>query len=179
MSINYHFIDQAFKEIFLNKRMVASLLRDIVKEPWTQEVDIHNFPDTYLREMGGAVSEFMLLENTDFKKQEKAIQRIINVLREIKQYNPEVFMLLKRYILGFMEKKSIMKTDRLNEYLFQQEEKGMLVESYFEVMEEKEKQGMEKAKREDTKRMLEKKYPIQDISEITGLSISSIERLKE
>ncbi|MFP4363176.1 MAG: Rpn family recombination-promoting nuclease/putative transposase [Spirochaetia bacterium] len=296
MSINYHFIDQAFKEIFANKVMLQSLLDDTVKEPWTQEidiqsvhtenvefsaidkpsrssdlllrfsakhsasiylylhlefqtalenmgcrileylariyqlqekqnktlfpvvpiviyssrkkwkesaqfinkfsytpesmkkyipafkyflVDIHKFADTHLREMKSAVSEFMLLEKTDFRKQEKAIQRIMNVLREIKQYNPEVFMLLQRYILGFMEKKSIMKTDGLTEYLFQQEEKGMLVESYFEVMEEKEKQGIERKAKDAAKRMLEDNMSIELIVKYTGLTVEEIEKLKE
>ncbi|MFP4365342.1 MAG: hypothetical protein ACLFR1_15880, partial [Spirochaetia bacterium] len=74
------------------------------------------------------------------------------------------------------------KTNRLNEYLFQQEEKGMLVESYFEVMEEKEKQGIEKGierkAKEAAKRMLEEKCSFEFIAKITGLSVEEIKKLE-
>lgn len=137
-------------------------------------VDIHSFHEKELRNLKTAVSEFMLLEKTDFKNRKKAISRIIRILDEIKSNNPSIFSLLKSYILGLLEKKSIIEREAVTEFLYDQEDKGMLIESLNELMEEERKKG----KLEAAKRMLEKKYPVQDISEITGLSIEEIENLQ-
>ena len=47
-----------------------------------------------------------------------------------------------------------------------------------EGLEEGEKKGKQEAKLEDARRMLEKGYPIEDVCEITGLSLDEVEKLK-
>ncbi|MFP4364865.1 MAG: Rpn family recombination-promoting nuclease/putative transposase [Spirochaetia bacterium] len=54
-------------------------------------------------------------------------------------------------------------------------DQGTLIEG---AREEGIEQGIEKGKMEDAQRMLEKDYPIQDIDEITGLSLEEIKKLR-
>ena len=66
-------------------------------------IDIARFSDTLLVKLKDAVSFFFLLDKTDIKKKDKAATRIINILKELKGEDPELFKLLGRYIVGLLK----------------------------------------------------------------------------
>ena len=47
-----------------------------------------------------------------------------------------------------------------------------------QLIEEGKKEGIKEAKIEDARKMLIKKYPIEDIADITGLTMEEIKKLK-
>lgn len=188
------FYDEAFMEVFSNKKIVKSLLEDFVKEQWVDLIDfssmkatksipnfryilidIARFSDALLVKLKDAVSFFFLLDKTDTKKKDKASTRIINILKELQSEDPEIFKLQGRYISGLLRYKGI-EIVTINDYLNERGE-SMLAQSLDELKEEGRLEGKLEGKMETAKNMLEEGLDIQMISHITGLSISKIEKL--
>lgn len=63
-------------------------------------IDIARFSDALLLKLRDAVSFFFLLDKTDIKKKDRAAARIINILKELRDEDPEIFKLRGRYITG-------------------------------------------------------------------------------
>ena len=130
---------------------------------------------TSLIELKDAVSFFFLLDKTEIKKKDKAAKRIIDILKELKGEDPEIFKLLGRYISGLLRYKGI-EIDTINDYINERGE-SMLAQSLDELKEEGRLEGRLEGKIETAKNMLAEDLDIKMISHITGLSISEIENL--
>ena len=142
-------------------------------------IDVARFSDTLLIELKDAVSFFFLLDKTEIKKKDKAAKRIIDILKELKGEDPEIFKLLSRYISGLLRYKGI-EIVTINDYL-NKRGNSMLAQSLDEWKEEGrlegKLEGLLEGKIETAKKMLEEGLDIKMISHITGLSISEIEKL--
>ncbi len=142
-------------------------------------IDIARFRDKLLENLKDAVSYFFLLDKTDIRKKDKAAMRIIRILRDLRKEDPEIFNLLGRYISGLLKYKGV-EIDTINDYIDDRGE-SMLAQSIDELKEEGRvegrAQGIEQERLDTTRKMLKKEIPVQDISEITGLSITEIEKL--
>ena len=138
-------------------------------------IDIARFSDTLLMELKNAVSFFFLLDKTEIKKKDKAARRIIDILKDLRGEDLEIFKLLGRYISGLLRYKGI-EIVTINDYLYRGG-KSMLAQSLDEWKEEGRLEGKLEGKIETAKNMLAEDLDIKMISHITGLSISEIEKL--
>ena len=74
---------------------------------------------------------------------------------------------------------NLNKDNKFHQLFTDEEDRIKLRNGYIEEgIEQGVKQGIEQGKLEDAKKMLEKKYPIEDIIEITGLTRKQIENIK-
>ena len=150
-------------------------------------IDIARFSDVLLLKLKNAVSFFFLLDKTDTKLKDKASTRIIDILKELRGEDPEIFKLLGRYISGLLRYKGI-EINTINDYLNERGE-SMLAQSLDDLMEEGRVEGRVEGraegrvegrvaeKIETAKNMLNEGLDIKMISHITGLNISEIEKL--
>ena len=150
-------------------------------------IDIARFGDELLINLKDAVSYFFLLDKTDIRKKDKAVKRIIGILRELRKEDSEIFKLLGRYISELLKYKGV-EIDTINDYIDDRGE-SMLAQSIDELKEEGLKQGIEQErsmqeelrkqeKLETIRKMLAEGLDIKMISHISGLSIAEIEKLK-
>ena len=158
-------------------------------------IDIARFGDELLINLKDAVSYFFLLDKTDIRKKDKAVKRIVGILRELRKEDSEIFKLLGRYISELLKYKGV-EIDTINDYIDDRGE-SMLAQSIDELKEEGLKQGIERGieqgierersmqeelrkqeKLETIRKMLAEGLDIKMISHISGLSIAEIEKLK-
>jgi len=150
-------------------------------------IDIARFGDELLINLKDAVSYFFLLDKTDIRKKDKAVKRIVGILRELRKEDSEIFKLLGRYISELLKYKGV-EIDTINDYIDDRGE-SMLAQSIDELKEEGLKQGIEQErsmqeelrkqeKLETIRKMLAEGLDIKMISHISGLSIAEIEKLK-
>ena len=94
----------------------------------------------------------------------------------------EYIELIFRYIMSTREDATPEKLKEIVEKTISKETGGIFMTVAEQLIEkgiEKGiKKGIEKGKIEDAKKMLIKKYPIDDIADITGLSVQEIKKLK-
>jgi len=146
-------------------------------------IDIARFSDESLLKLKDAVSFFFLLDKTDIKKKDIASTRIINILKELRDEDPEIFKLLGRYISGLLRYKGV-EINTINDYIDERGE-SMLAQSLDELKEEGRVEGLVEGRVEGrveekittAKKMLDEGLDIKMISHITGLSISELEKL--
>jgi predicted transposase/invertase (TIGR01784 family) len=93
----------------------------------------------------------------------------------------EVLTLLERYLPGLLDYRGIGKA-RYLEYIITNEGKSMLMQSIEKIKKKSLKQGIEQGieqgshdtQVETVKKMLKKAYPLEEIVELTGLSVEEI-----
>ena len=94
----------------------------------------------------------------------------------------EYIELLFRYIMSTRDDPTPEKLKELIEKTITKETGGVLMTVAEQLIEEGKKEGIKegikKAKIEDARKMLIKKYPIEDIADITGLPVEEIKKLK-
>ena len=143
---NRKFYDEAFTEIFSNRKIIESLLRDFVGEPWVSQIDFNT----------------MSIRKSVFKGIRK-VKRESDLLItfQLKQRDSELFDLLGRYIAGLMEYRGV-ETTGINDYS-NKKGKPMLAQSMDKLIEESiqkgreegiergKERGMEQAKLEDAR----------------------------
>ena len=132
------FYDESFLEIFTNRKIVKSMLEDLKD----------------------AVSCFFLLDKTNLKERDKAAERIIRILKILKDADKETFNLLGRYITGLLKYKGV-EINSINEYI-NDGGKSMLAQSLDELFEQGIEQGGLLDKQEVLIRQAEKKFGLSE-----------------
>ncbi|GAB6088776.1 Rpn family recombination-promoting nuclease/putative transposase [Spirochaeta dissipatitropha] len=141
----------------------------------------NSYSEAQLLQIHNAVSTVFLLENTSDKDFEQLAGRLSDLLDN---ESAETIALLSKWIRHlFINKKVDMSVyNEITLIQNMQEAKSMLVETIEKVkknwLEQGQEKGVEKKAVEDAQKMLEKKYPLSDIAEITGLSPERIAELE-
>ena len=104
-------------------------------------IDINKFDDKLLKQLKSEVSYFFLLEKTDLNEKDKSIERILEIFRELKKQDKNLFTLLARYITNLLHYKQI-ENSQIFDY-FSEGSNSMLTESLDKIKEESFKQGIE------------------------------------
>jgi predicted transposase/invertase (TIGR01784 family) len=148
-------------------------------------IDINKLDDEWLAGLKSAAGYFFLLDKTNLEDVEAAYKQIHRIFKEL-SYNAgqKVIILLKRYLAGLLNYQGIDKNHYL-EYINNKEDKSMLMQSIQKIEKRSMEKGLEKglekgahdAKLETAKKMLQRKYSIEEIAELTGLSIAEIKSL--
>lgn len=144
-------------------------------------IDIVRFDDKLLEKLKGAAATFFLLDKTDLTERKEAEKRIIRILNKLIHANPEIYTLLGRYVSELFHYKGL-EIPVVNEYINERGE-SMLAQSldklYEQGLEKGIEQGIELERHETAVRMLSAKADIAFISQVTGLSMEAIQRLKQ
>jgi predicted transposase/invertase (TIGR01784 family) len=144
-------------------------------------IDINRLDDNWLSSLKSAAGYFFLLDKTNLEDVEAAYKQIHQIFQELSYHaGQEVIKLLRRYLAGLLSYQGLDKS-RYLEYINNNEEKSMLMQSIEKI----EKKGQEKgraegsheAKIETARKMLQKKYPIEEIAELTGLPVIEVKSL--
>ena len=127
-------------------------------------IDINCYDDDMLEDLKDAVSCFFLLDKTNLKERDKAAERIIRILKILKDADKETFNLLGRYITGLLKYKGV-EINSINEYI-NDGGKSMLAQSLDELFEQGIEQGIEQGglldKQEVLIRQAEKKFGLSE-----------------
>lgn len=135
-----------------------------------------------LLKIENAVSAIFYIENS---KPEELRKEFENIVRLLKKEQPEIILLFKRWLNNlFQTAKEDWETNNFNEQIEDLMEVRIMFETALKERDQKMieqgiEQGIEKDRRELTKRMKELGYPIVEISKITGLNTKEIEELEE
>ena len=148
-------------------------------------IDVVRLDEALLRELKSAVAYLFLIDKSDIRAKDHAIGRIIGILRELYGKDKELYTIIARYISGLYEWKGI-EAVKLEEWIHEGGT-SMLAESIDELKAENRREGKREGrregrhegKREAARKMLEKGYPVEEIAEITGLSVREIQGLKK
>lgn len=128
-------------------------------------IDIARYDDKMLQGLKDSVAYFFLLDKTDLSKRHDAASRIIRVLRQMREVNPEIFTLLGRYIQGLLEFKGV-EINEINSYINDRSD-SMLAQSldelYEEGLEKGREEGRDSGKQETLISLLDKKFHISEV----------------
>ena len=152
-----------------------------IKPPYIL-VDINKFSKRELLEDDLMITKAMLIEK------EKSVERILNSLKQIRKKilaNPnkrqmQLFMTIVRYILLSIddeETKTLLQAE-IEEMKGAEEDMLHATMVLNEAFEKREKKGRMAGIKEIAKKLLKQNMKIETISEITGLTIEEIEKLK-
>ena len=184
---NRKFYDEAFTEIFSNRKIIESLLRDFVDESWVSRIDFNTMSirKSVFKGIRKVKRESDLLITFQLKDGSGFSLFLLIEFQSSPEKMIELFDLLGRYIAGLMEYRGV-ETTGINDYsnkkgkpMLAQSMDKLIEESIQKGREEGIERGMEQAKLEDARKMLDKGYRMEDIYDITGLSKEEVEKLKK
>lgn len=126
-------------------------------------IDEGRYDLSLLDRLKGAVAAFFRIDTVDLTNRDAAAKTIIGVLREMKEQDPEVFLLLSKYIEGLHVWRGI-ENNRIEEYI-NKRRKPMLAQRLDALREEGRRegyvQGTLKEKQSVLMRLFEKKFSLE------------------
>lgn len=102
-------------------------------------IDEKRYDDELLRKLKGAVAFFFRIDKVDLKKQDTIAERIIEILREVKDLDPGVHDMLSKYVEGIFSYKGI-ENEQVDEYI-KKRRKSMLAQRVEEMKDQIREEG--------------------------------------
>lgn len=144
-------------------------------------IDEGRYDLSLLDRLKGALAAFFRIDTVDLTNRDAAAETIIGVLREMKEQDPEVFLLLSKYIEGLHVWRGI-ENNRIEEYI-NRRRKPMLAQRLDALREEGRREGYDegilKDKQSVLMRLFEKKFSLEVEDEAVINSCKNLEKLDE